>query len=150
MSEHFKVGTIVALCNYSSWGPRSISKREVYKVRKDGKFYVKFQRGEEVVCSDTMWAPDRFGSPEANPAGRKGYSRERIEVWTEKHDAEIAERRLVRAAEDRKAELLEAVKAFRAGSEADRVLMNKMLQLLPPKEGADGFLASQRTGFRGF
>lgn len=141
MSEHFKVGTIVALCNSGGgWGQRSITKREVYKVHKNGRFFVKFTRigagGEqEVVHSDTMWTPDRFGGPEAQKAGERGYcSREYIEVWTEKHDQELAERRAARAAQDRKNELLEVVQNLDTRSLSDRYIIEEMLKLVPAKE----------------
>lgn len=131
MSEHFKVGTKVAVCLYSNWGPRSISKREVYKVRKDGKFFVSYQG----VCSDTMWTPNKHGSPEATRSGCKsGWSRERIEPWTEKHDEELAARRIIRLAEELKNDVLKAISNLQVHNEADRALLERFAALVPAKE----------------
>lgn len=91
MANEYKVGMKVALISGSTWGSH-ISTRTVYKVRKDGKFFVSFTRDGEIVQSDQMWSPGKFGTSRAYKSGRgHGHSRERIEIWTEEHDRQLAE-----------------------------------------------------------
>jgi|SRR5687768_3419223 len=135
MNVHFPIGTVVALI-HSGWGDRSITKRTVTKVRKDLKFFVSYRGSTgEVVQSDAMWTPDRFGGPKAQKSGERGsYSREYIEVWTPKHDEEIAERKARREADAHKAELIKGIQKLSIHSEADRNLVLNLLALLPPPE----------------
>ncbi len=119
----FVVGTKVAFIPGSNWG-RRISPRVVGKVRKDGKFFLNNYEG---VVSETMWTPENSagygGIWRANKSGDKGYMRDHVELWTEKHDQELDVERARHDRAKRIARVKGAVEAMRDGdASVDKLL----------------------------
>lgn len=79
----FQVGVEVALVS-THW-QRTISKRIVHKVHKNGRFFIASTNG---IPSEQMWTPRRNGEW-ADKSGDSTWSREHLEVWTSEHDEEL-------------------------------------------------------------
>lgn len=95
--SQFKVGTEVAVVSHH-WDRRIVGKRKVVKVYATGNFTITDYKGE---AGTQQWKPDWNGTS-ARQAGERSYSRsEHLEVWTDKHAAEIAARQEKRRTEKR-------------------------------------------------
>ena len=83
---------------------KGIAKRRVYKVRKDGKFFLEWLRDDAMYQSNTMWTPDRIDPNRASQSGRGSgrYTRDHVEVWSEKHDERVKTVLLIKTARDHK------------------------------------------------
>lgn len=125
----FAVGTVCALINTRGWGGPRINKVTVYKVRKDGKFFIRYGNNE----GTQMWKPHEGGFGwEGRRTG--DFYGEHLEVWTEKHDALIAEQREQASARDVQAAVLEQVRSLGVANPKDRAKLAAILGLLNKPE----------------
>lgn len=85
-----KVGDKIAVMR-SSFEGYSILPKEVAKVRKDGRFFLKARDGS---TEEQMWSPDKYHDNRFHRSGSDGqrYTREWAEVWSAAHDQHEAAR----------------------------------------------------------
>lgn len=98
----FIVGAKVALVHYN-WS-RRITQREIGKVHKTGRFFLKEADGS---ISNVSWTPGTYNN-NARRSGDRKYINDHIELWTAEHDQEIINNR----SEDECRKLAEQIKAF--------------------------------------
>lgn len=128
----FTVGTMVAVIGSRGFSGVSIRRCKVWKVRKDGKFFLSFMRHEagkpsEEVKLDQMWTPTGNGT--ARMSGSHSY-RDHVEVWTTEHDGRVAELKAKAAYQKVKAVVAEAINALNPAEAHDRKTMDMVHQLL--------------------
>ena len=101
----FVAGAEVAVIESYGHSHRTVTKRTIGRVRKDGKFYLQPKNPDEKLDTKTaqMWTPDKYPYQRTfSSEGGKGgwtwlahesgarFSRKTISPWGEEHDAELA------------------------------------------------------------
>lgn len=129
----FTVGTIVAVIGSRGFSGVSIRRCKVWKVRKDGKFFL----ATDEVKLDQMWTPTGNGT--ARMSGSHSY-RDHVEVWTTVHDERVAEIKAQRHAERVRQIIKDAVGGLSPAAAHDRKTLDMIHQLLSDRSpgGSDG------------
>jgi hypothetical protein len=132
-------------------GMRSCSKRRVYKVRKDGKFFLEWKRSEdeELHQSPTMWTPQHHNPQEAHPSGKSVYSvgrKETAEIWSEKHDALLADIRETKEARSTLVLLRNRIAGLDLRSKKDRELIADLFKFWEDQRPQDVMLDRLPSG----
>lgn len=132
VNTHFPVGTLVAVIEHRS--QRRIRKSKVFKVRRDGKFFLLASLAGQPAVGTTMYTPDGRGGPTAEQSGYKGHYGTHVEPWTSKHEEEIRQRNAEVAHHQRAQELINWLEANRRLNPlTNGALVRTMHDMLPPK-----------------